>query len=141
MPVMTAPGFPGLSGVTAVSFGWPGVGPVDQPAATLWVVPGGEIDEALLLPPVATGRSGAPHSTAQVWRQVQAGKVPIGVKNMIAATFPAGKGTLQAVTQAHVFNPTPAGTLYLAPVYRFTGTVRFPGVAGPRAWLALAPAT
>jgi hypothetical protein len=140
MPEITVAGLSGFPGTTVVNLGWPDVGAVDRPAATLWVVPDGGIDEALLQPPVATSLSAPPLPISRVWKQVQAGKVPIGVGNMIVATFPNGTGALQSVTDAHVFNPTPAGTLYLVPVYRFAGTVHFPGIAGPRKWFALAPA-
>ena len=140
MPLMETLYPTGGPGIQSVSFGWPGAGQADLPAGTVNVVHGGQVDEALLLPPVGSSRTLTSLPLATVWQRLQAGKIPVGVENMIAAQFPPGTGTVQSVTVAHVVSAGANKGLYLVPVYRFSGTVRFPHVAGPRRWFALAPA-
>jgi hypothetical protein len=131
-------------GATRITLSWPGVPSVDRSAAEVWVVPGGHVDEALVLPPVQDATNIKPRSIGDAWKLVRTGKAPVGVANSGVVDprhGPGGTGSLTSVSTEQVVTFTRSGRIYLVPAYRFTGTVTLQGVPGTKTWIALVPAT
>jgi hypothetical protein len=131
--------------LTYTSFWWPDATPADLPAAAFYVGHGPQVKEGLILPPIKDSTSLKPRSMADAWKEVQSGKVPVGVEqglNVIAAAGPhaSGTGRVQHVAVTYVVTPAQNGTLYLVPAYRFSGPTHFGGVSGTYTWVAVVPA-
>jgi len=123
-----------------VTLGWPGAGPVDAPAAMLYVDAAGTVEEAQVWPPVAQSGVVLTRPAAAAWRDLQSGRAPVAViQREIGEPFNNGTGTLQTVSILEVFTETPTGKLYLAPAYRFQGSAIIKKL-GRRRWFGLAPA-
>ena len=120
-----------------VTLDWAGAWPADLPAATI-VIAHGTVIDADLWPPISRSGYVPARGYPAAWAEVRAGRVPIGLAGQI---YPPrnGSGTVQRRAVLQVFTRTPAGALYLAPIYRFDGTATFPG-RGSYRWYAFVPA-
>jgi len=123
-----------------VRLGWAGAGSADAPSAILVVnTSGHHVAEAHVWPPVEREIMVPSRSLSSAWADVQSGRAPIGVEDVMGLPAWAGIGTLQKASLTEVLTQDQAGRLYLVPAYRFSGTVTINGLPGRRIWYAIVP--
>jgi len=135
-----------------VEAGWPGTGAAITPGATMLVIPGGHVIEAHLWPRVAARLTVQARGGRAALAALQANRVPLSITESNGLNIPivGGRGTVTRVDIAQVLTADVSGALYLAPVYRFSGTARLVAARGPgiqphpapiaATWYALVPA-
>ncbi len=109
----------------AVAFGWAGVGTTATAAARLWVLPGGRVVEVHLWPPVARTYRVAARPIHEAQGILQRGQAPLAVVTASPAGSlgGGGSGVIERIDVSHVLVAR-AGSSFLVPVYRFSGTAR-----------------
>jgi hypothetical protein len=123
-----------------VQFGWRGTS-ATVPAAAVVANRQGAIVEAFVEPPVERDESVPIVSRGGAWNELRRRGGPIGVDGETAIGAKPGTASLAHSSLTEVLTRGEGGTRYLVPSYQFEGNAAISGVAGPRHWIAIVPAT
>ncbi|GAC1474672.1 MAG: hypothetical protein PVSMB7_29900 [Chloroflexota bacterium] len=125
------------------TLGWIGAPLTDIAEAVIITNGHGTVVDATALTPIARSTSVRLRGYPEAWRLGATGKAPVAVDITAGASggLKGGHGVRTKRDILAVLTTTPRGQSFLAPTYRFCGTVTLQGIAPVENWVAVVPAS